>query len=46
MSDDTINRNNPYKQEDKDWFDEMCKKHDAENHWKKEKPKPKKKKSK
>jgi hypothetical protein len=42
MKDNMINRNNPIKSKDKDWFDELCKKYNTENHWKKEKPKKKK----
>jgi hypothetical protein len=36
----SISMNNPQAKQDSDWFDELCKKHDTKNHWKK-KPKNK-----
>lgn len=32
--------NNPEKVKKTDWWDELCAKHDEENHWNKDKPKP------
>ena len=42
-----LNSGNSIKSEESDWWDEMCKRHGAKNHWaKKKKKKAKKKKSK
>ena len=41
ISESSFDRLNPIKSKEIDWWDEMCKQHGAENHWKK-KPKAKK----
>ena len=35
--DTPVSMNNPEKRDEKDWWDEMCKAHAEENHWKKKK---------
>jgi len=35
----SIDARNPEKKKEHDWWDELCKAHGAENHWKKDKKK-------